>query len=91
MQKIDSPNGREIFACGIRNPGLWNSEYSSRNPDIKFYWQKFRILDTGVVSRIQDSLGTPFHEAKKTVCMQQENGLPGGLGKLILALLFSGI
>ena len=35
-----SPNVRESglrnswssqFACGIRNPGLWNSEYSSRN------------------------------------------------------------
>ena len=22
----------EIFACGIRNPGLWIPEYSSRNP-----------------------------------------------------------
>lgn len=58
------------------NPGLWNSEYSSRNPDIKFYWQRFRILGTGVVSRIQDSLGIPFHGAKKTVYMQEENSLP---------------
>ena len=24
---------REIFACGIQNPGLWNSEFSSRNPE----------------------------------------------------------
>ena len=24
---------REIFACGIWNPGLWNPEYSSRNPE----------------------------------------------------------
>ena len=23
---------REIFACGILNPGLWNPEYSFRNP-----------------------------------------------------------
>ena len=23
---------KEILACGIRNPGLWNTEYSSRNP-----------------------------------------------------------
>ena len=23
---------REIFACGILNPGLWNPEYSLRNP-----------------------------------------------------------
>ena len=82
---------REIFACGLRNPGLWNSEYNSRNPDIKFYWQRFGILGTGVVSRIQDSLGIPFHGTKKTVYMQEENSLPGGLGKLILALLVSGI
>ena len=26
---------REIFACKIRNPGLWNPEYSSRNPESK--------------------------------------------------------
>ena len=24
---------REMFACGILNPGLWNSEFSSRNPE----------------------------------------------------------
>ena len=24
---------REIFARGILNPGLWNLEYSSRNPE----------------------------------------------------------
>ena len=24
---------RENFTCGIRNPGLWNPEYSSRNPE----------------------------------------------------------
>ena len=23
----------EKFACGIQNPGLWNPEYSSRNPE----------------------------------------------------------
>ena len=22
-----------ILACGMRNPGLWNLEYSSRNPE----------------------------------------------------------
>ena len=43
---LANPNSgiREIFACGIRNPqkkiacvmrnpGLWNTEYSSRNPE----------------------------------------------------------
>ena len=24
---------REIFVCGIRNPGLWNPKYSSRIPE----------------------------------------------------------
>ena len=24
---------RENFACGIRNPGVWNPEYSSTNPE----------------------------------------------------------
>ena len=33
-----------------------------------------------MVSRIQDSLGIPFHGAKNTVCMQQENSLTGGVG-----------
>ena len=37
------------FACGIQNPGLWNPEYSSRNPkydfkdwnsESKFHWQR---------------------------------------------------
>ena len=23
----------EIFVCGIRNPGPWNPEYRSRNPE----------------------------------------------------------
>ena len=23
---------RDIFSCGIRNPGFWNPEYSSMNP-----------------------------------------------------------
>ena len=29
----------EIFVCTIRNPGFWNPEYSSRNPESKFYSQ----------------------------------------------------
>ena len=39
---------REMFACGIRYPGLWNPEYNSSNaelpknwnPDSKFHWQR---------------------------------------------------
>ena len=40
-----------------------------------------------MVSGIQDSLGTPFHGAKKTVCMQQENSLTGGVGIACLGYL----
>ena len=29
----------ETFVCTIRNPGFWNPEYSSRNPESKFYSQ----------------------------------------------------
>ena len=37
----------EIFVYTIRNPGFWNPEYSSRNPESKFYWQ---ILESGIDS-----------------------------------------
>ena len=32
---IENPNSwiQEIFACEIGNPGLWNGEYTSRNPE----------------------------------------------------------
>ena len=29
---------RGSFACGIRNPGLWNTEYSSRDPESTKDW-----------------------------------------------------
>lgn len=44
---------REIFAGGIRNPGIWNLEFSLTTPDSR-YW----ITD----STIQDSLGLPYRE-----------------------------
>ena len=31
------PGRRKIFSCGIRNLRLWNTEYSSRNPESKFH------------------------------------------------------
>ena len=33
IRKIFACGIRENFACAIRNPGLWNPEYSSRNPE----------------------------------------------------------
>ena len=63
----------EIFACGIRNPGLWIPEYSSRNPKshkqlesrIQVSLTKTRIQYLeykfhGVESRIQDCLGFSY-------------------------------
>ena len=54
------------FACGIRYPGLWNPEFSSRNPESR------QRLKSGIQvpltriqniqkleSRIQDRLGLP--------------------------------
>ena len=32
---------RKRFACGVRNPGLWNP-YNDWNPESKFYWQEIR-------------------------------------------------
>ena len=46
---------REIFAGGIRNPVLWNPEYSLRNPnpwnpESKFHWPRIRNPVPGVRS-----------------------------------------
>ena len=30
---VESGRIQETFSCGIRNPGLWNPECSSRNPE----------------------------------------------------------
>ena len=61
---------RENFTCGIRNPGLWNPEYSSRNPksylglesriQVPLTKTGLKYLESGihgVESRIQDRLG----------------------------------
>ena len=54
------------FACGIRNPEFWNPEYSSRNPESNFHWQRLESshwnLESMVwnpESRIEDRLGFP--------------------------------
>ena len=33
MQENPDSGIQEIFAYGIRNPGFWNPEFSSRNPE----------------------------------------------------------
>ena len=49
--KADSGT-RETFACGIQNPVLWKTEYSSRNPDPTNDWNpesKFHCLEESTV------------------------------------------
>ena len=71
--RISDTESRKIFACGIRNPELWNTEYSSRDPEsykglesrIQVPLKKCAIkyLESGIYgveSRIQDCLGSPF-------------------------------
>ena len=54
----------EIFACGIQKPGLWNREYSSRNPESYLRLESaIQYLESGihgVESSIQDCLGFPY-------------------------------
>ena len=61
---------QENFTCGIWNPGQWNPEYGSKNPESHYKWWECRIqviltktgiqyLESGtysVLSRIQDCL-----------------------------------
>ena len=52
---------REMFACGIRYPGLWNPEYNSSNAELPKNWNPESEIH-GVESRIQDCLGwATFH------------------------------
>ena len=48
---------REIFACGDRNPGLWNSENSRRNPGSHF--------ETSAGNRLLTSVRTKAWETEK--------------------------
>ena len=62
MQVNPNSGNWEIFACGIRNPGLWNPEYRIRNPTIdwnpesKFHWQKIEITWNPESKAVVDSL-----------------------------------
>ena len=62
---VESGRIQETFSCGIRNPGLWNPECSSRNPESKFLWQVIRnpgqeFATHFVESRTQDCLGFSY-------------------------------
>ena len=65
---------QEIFACEIRNPGLWNPEYNSRDPES---FQRLELIQSPsstdkdwnpvpgirnpcMQSRIQDCLGFTY-------------------------------
>ena len=54
LHKTTGIGVREIFASEIRNPGLWNAEYSSRNPESKTGRLESRIH--GQELRTQDRL-----------------------------------
>lgn len=58
---------REIFAGGIRNPGIWNLDFSLRTPDSR-YWI--------TVSTLQDSLGLPYMERHFPVRSLYVSGKP---------------
>ena len=62
---VESGRIQETFSCGIRNPGLWNPECSSRNPESKFHRKAIRnpgqeFATHFVESRIQDCLGFSY-------------------------------
>jgi len=70
----------ETFACGIQNPGLWNPEYSIRNPEshLTIGIQNPSSTDNnwnpvlysgihGVGSRIQDCLRFSIHGTRKSI------------------------
>ena len=71
---IRIPGNREIFVRRIMNPGLWNPEYSSRNPEsgiiltieiqnqVPLTKTGIQYLESGIHGveyRIQDCLGYP--------------------------------
>ena len=51
---------KENFACRIRNHGLWNSEYSLRNPGCNFLWHRLK-------SSIWNPQFTAWNPESKTV------------------------
>ena len=68
------------FACGIRTPGLWNLECSSRNLEshLRFewgiHWERSGIqhLQSGIhciKSRIESNIAwIPLHDRRQTLC-----------------------
>ena len=50
----------ETFSFGVRNPGLWNPEFSSRNPESRIQAPLIGSRIDSVESGIQDCLGLPY-------------------------------
>ena len=60
---------KEILACGIRNPGLWNTEYSSRNPQshLRLESEIQDPLTIKLVSSTSNPESTAWNPESKTV------------------------
>ena len=60
---------KEILACGIRNPGLWNTEYSSRNPQshLRLESEIQDPLTMQLVSSTSNPESTAWNPESKTV------------------------
>ena len=74
-----TPKSGKFFFYGIRNPELWNSEYSSMNPDpindwnpeSNFHWQNpvhvyFESGTSGVGIQNRDCFGFPYRYIIRT-------------------------
>ena len=68
-ESLELEKTEEVFAYGIWNPGFWNPEYSSRNPESQLRLEVLltnsgiRYLQSGIhglESRIQDCPGFPY-------------------------------
>ena len=57
---------KEILACGIRNPGLWNTEYSSRN-HLRLESEIQDPLTIKLVSSTSNPESTAWNPESKTV------------------------
>ena len=76
---------REFFGCGIRNPGLWNPEYSSRNPEPKAWNPESKTVFGATLYKRQQHLcairNRPFYRCGGHIELKDLRsimGCPGG-------------